>query len=106
VTQDRVIMTLTRAAETQLATDVVLYAAASDDRWIDHTGLINRSGALTRKLIVDVADGHDTRSMKETQLRAAGYQQRGFQELHVTKELSRNHLTLTNELHFLRTVLR
>ncbi|MEX2307290.1 MAG: hypothetical protein WD738_06840 [Pirellulales bacterium] len=81
VLHDRVIMTLNRAAETVLATDVIIYSAAGNDEWLSHAGLVKDAWARKRTLIVDVGDCHDARSAADTHCRAAGYRARGFGEI-------------------------
>ena len=71
-------MTLTRAAETVLATSVIVYAAGGSGWWIeDLWGLA--WGVDT--LIVDVADAYDEQSRAETGARAAGYRRRAIPDV-------------------------
>jgi hypothetical protein len=79
VMDDKVIMTLARAAETVLATTIIVFAAAGNGWWLEHRLWGLAWGVDT--LIVDVADAYDERSRAETRFRAAGYRRRRIRDV-------------------------
>lgn len=79
IRDDRVIMTLARAAEDLLATTVIIFAAGGRD-WLEHAHI-----AFTWEseglLILDVADHDDAASLADVRSRAAGYRHGGYREV-------------------------
>lgn len=72
----RSIVTLSRASKSFVTADVVVYAAATGERWPESHGPQGELLGGGRMLVVDVADDHDRELARQTQCRAGDYRHR------------------------------
>ncbi len=72
------IVTLSRALQSTVGVDVVLYGAGRGERWLEGLGTQLPFLSSDRLLVLDVADDCDPQTTRDVRLRATDYQRRGW----------------------------